>query len=264
MRWFKFYGQDWLTDLKVRRLSLEDKMCFITLLCLASTADEGGIVRNCDEATLIELSNLRDNPYDDDNEYRRALGCLSRYAALQIVTLHDNGDVTVNNFERRQGENLSNAERQKAYRERLKSKPKERNSSNVTRYNDSNARREEKRIEKNRIEEKTEPSLSFLEKLPEEVATSLSDKYHISPKGIQSKATDLLLYCKQKGKVYKDYQAFLENALRKDKAKLQLEYPLAVVKEEQEEIELTSEQIQKNKDIRANITNMLKNKSVLN
>lgn len=150
MRWFKFYGQDWLTDLKVRRLSLEDKMCFITLLCLASTADESGLVRNCDELTLIELSNLRQNPYDDDNEYNRAVGCLKRYEALQIVTLHDNGDVTVNNFERRQGENLSNAERQKAYRERLKTKPKERNARNVTRYNDSNARIEENRIDKNR------------------------------------------------------------------------------------------------------------------
>lgn len=262
MRWFKFYGQDWLTDLKVRRLSLEDKMCFITLLCLASTADEGGLVRNCDEFTLIELSNLRDNPYDDNNEYRRAIGCLKRYEALQIVTLYDNGDVTVNNFERRQGENLSNAERQKAYRERLKTKPKERNDSNITRYNDSNARIEENRIEKNREEEKKEPSLSFLEKLPTELSTSLSEKYHISPKGIQSKATDLLLYCKQKGKVYKDYKAFLENALRKDKSKLQLEYPLAVKKEQVEEVELTPEQVEKNRVLREGISNMLKVKKL--
>lgn len=261
MRWFKFYGQDWLTDLKVRKLSLEDKMCFITLLCLASTADEGGKVRNCDEVTLIELSNLRDNPYDTDNEYNRALGCLKRYEALQIVTLHDNGDVTVNNFEKRQGENLSNAERQKNYRERLKTMPKERNDSNVTRYNDSNARIEEKRIEKNREEEKKEPSLSFLEKLPEEVTSSLSEKYQISPKGIQSKATDLLLYCRQKGKTYKDYKAFLENALRKDKGTLQTTFPLAVVQRQEAEPELTPEQIERNRQLRQEISNMLKAKS---
>lgn len=262
MRWFKFYGQDWLTDLKVRKLSLEDKMCFITLLCLASTADEGGLVRNCDELTLIELSNLRQNIYDDDNEYNRALGCLKRYEALHIVTLHDNGDVTVNNFEKRQGENLSNAERQKAYRERLKTKPKERNDSNVTRYNDSNARIEENRIEKNREEEKKEPSLSFLEKLPEEVTSSLSEKYLISPKGIQSKATDLLLYCRQKGKTYKDYKAFLENALRKDKAQLQNLYPLVVKQEVQAEEELTPEQIAKNKEIKDSISAMLRSKKL--
>ena len=262
MRWFKFYGQDWLTDLKVRKLSLEDKMCFITLLCLASTADEGGLVRNCDEFTLIELSNLRQNPYDDDNEYNRALGCLKRYEALQIVTLHDNGDVTVNNFERRQGENLSNAERQKNYRERLKTKPKERNDSNITRYNDSNARVEENRIEKNRVEEKTEPSLSFLEVLPEELKASLSEKYQISPKGIQSKATDLLLYCKQKGKVYKDYKAFLENALRKDKGTLQTTFPLAVVKTQSQEEQLTPEQIERNRQMIMRISEIAKSKKL--
>lgn len=107
---------------------------------------------------------------------------------------------------------------------------------------------------------KPEPSLVFLEKLPEEVITSLSEKYHISPKGIQSKATDLLLYCKQKGKVYKDYKAFLENALRKDKVKLQAEYPLAVVRAVEAEPELTPEQVEKNRQIRENISNMLKAK----
>lgn len=107
-----------------------------------------------------------------------------------------------------------------------------------------------------------EASLSFLEQLPEELKTQLSEKYHISPKGIQSKATDLLLYCKQKGKTYKDYKAFLENALRKDKAKLQLEYPLAVKKEQPQEEKLTPEQIEKNRLLRENISNMLKAKKI--
>jgi hypothetical protein len=109
---------------------------------------------------------------------------------------------------------------------------------------------------------KTETSLSFLEKLPPEVTNELSEKYHISPKGIQSKATDLLLYCKQKGKVYKDYKAFLENALRKDKAKLQEVYPLEKKVEPQKEVELTPEQTEKNRQIRENITNMLKKKTI--
>lgn len=236
-------------------------MCFITLLCLASTADDCGLVRNCDEVTLIELSNLRDNPHNEDNEYRRAMGCLKRYEALQIVTLHGNGDVTVNNFERRQGENLSNAEKQKAYRERLKTKTKSGNDRYVTRYNDRYPRIEENRIEKNRIEEREEEkkksSLSLLENLPTEIVSTLSEKYHISPKGIRSKATDLVLYCKQKGKVYKDYGAFLENALRKDKQKLQQEYPLAVKKEMAVEVELTPEQIEKNRKIKDDISKML-------
>lgn len=108
--------------------------------------------------------------------------------------------------------------------------------------------------------DREENSLSFLDKLPEETKNELSEKYFISPKGIQSKATDLLLYCKQKGKVYKNYKAFLENALRKDKAKLQAEYPLAVKKEQPQDEQLTPEQMERNKQLREGISNMLKSK----
>lgn len=107
---------------------------------------------------------------------------------------------------------------------------------------------------------KSENSLSFLEELPEAIKGELSEKYAISPKGIQSKATDLTLYCKQNGKKYKDYKAFLENALRKDKAKLQNEFPLKVIPTAivQPEPELSPEMIEKNRIIRENISKMLK------
>src|SRR3990167_9589154 len=120
MKWFKFYGQDWLTDLKIMRMSIEDRLCFITLLCLASAEENGGTVKNCDEGALIHLTHLSEDPYDDNNEISRARGCLKRYEALHCVTINDNGDVTIVNFNRRQGENLSNAERQKNNRERHK------------------------------------------------------------------------------------------------------------------------------------------------
>ncbi len=149
MKWFKFYGQDWLTDLKVMGMSMEDRLCFVTLLCLASSSDKGGVICNCSEEAIIRLSNIPDWVTEDHNPAEKAKGCLERYAALQIVTLARNGDVTVNAFSRRQGENLSNAERQKTYRERLKTKSSKRNTSNVTRYNDSNARIDKNRIDKN-------------------------------------------------------------------------------------------------------------------
>lgn len=120
MRWFKFYGQDWLTDMKIRQMSPEDKLCYITLLCLASASDEQGLIRNCSEEEIITLTGLYYNPYDDDNPYTRAQGCLKRYEALRCVTLSDNGDVILLAFNKRQNENLSNAERQKKYRERHK------------------------------------------------------------------------------------------------------------------------------------------------
>lgn len=156
MKWFKFYGQDWLTDLKVMSMSIEDRLCFITLLCLASSEDNGGTVKNCDEESLIRLTHLYEDPHETDNEVSRARGCLERYKALHCVTINDNGDVTVVNFSTRQGENLSNAERQKNYRERhkkAKNKGKiesyKSNNSNADQRNDSNARIDKNRIDKN-------------------------------------------------------------------------------------------------------------------
>src|SRR5260221_6639676 len=111
MKWFKFYGQDWLTDLKIMSMSMEDRLCFITLLCLASSADEGGLIRGCTEEAIIRLSNIPDDSTSDDSPKDRAVGFLERCNALQTVTLACNGDVTLNHFQHRQEENLSNAER---------------------------------------------------------------------------------------------------------------------------------------------------------
>jgi hypothetical protein len=161
VKWFKFYGQDWLTDMKIMKMSMEDRLCYITLLSLASAAGEGGLVRNCDEDSLIKLSNIPDDPIHDFNPYEKAKGFLERCNALQIVTLASNGDVTVNAFERRQEQNLSNAERQKRYRERLKitTKPTfpKRNARYVTQSNDSNARIDKIRKENTESSSKEEP-----------------------------------------------------------------------------------------------------------
>ncbi len=135
-------------------MSMEDRLCYITLLALASSADNNGTIKACNEDALIRLANIPEDVFHDVNPYENARGCLKRYEALQCVTLHDNGDVTINNFERRQSEFLSNAERQKNYRERqkmannkVKKNNTKRNDSNVTQRNDSNARIEENRIE---------------------------------------------------------------------------------------------------------------------
>jgi hypothetical protein len=69
-------------------------------------------------------------------------------------------------------------------------------------------------------------SIEFLSQLPTQDLQELSQKYKISPRGIQSKATDLKLYCESKAKTYKNYRAFLENAIRKDQLKLRNDYPL--------------------------------------
>lgn len=256
MEWFKFYHNKWLTDRAINNLRPQDRLCFITLLCVTSQSDErNGIVTNYCEHEIIKLTQLDIDVYDDEkSDYHLAIGFTKRLADCGIIEVINDKQILIKNFEKRQDTMLSPAERAKKYRDKKK-------VTNVTDKSDErNARVEKSREDKIRVEEKKEPPLSFLEKLPEEVTSSLSEKYQISPKGIQSKATDLLLYCKQKGKTYKDYKAFLENALRKDKAKLQTEFPLKVIPTVivQQEPELSPEMIEKNRIIRENISKMLK------
>lgn len=127
----------------------------------------------------------------------------------------------------------------------------------------------EVRIGKVRIgKDKKESSLSYLEKPPEDVLEVLSEKYFVSKKGVKMKAYDLFLYCQQKGKVYKNYKAFLENALRKDRVDLQNKFPLEKRVERKEEREVVSaeEQVkieQRKREIKEGISKLIGNKKMV-
>lgn len=104
-------------------------------------------------------------------------------------------------------------------------------------------------------------SIEFLSQLPAQDLQELSQKYKISPRGIQSKATDLKLYCESKAKTYKNYRAFLENAIRKDQLKLRIEYPLpkqTAAPPEEKTRPLTPEEKQKLSEVNAAITSRFK------
>lgn len=253
MEWFKFYGSKWMTDPKIISLSAVDRICFITYLCLASSSDDrNGSVTGCNEATLLALSHV---------SFEEGKGVAERLEKRGLIEVIDEDSVKIPNFEKRQDRALTNAERQKKYRDKTTTVTK--SNENVTPCNET-VTLEKRRVEKSR-EEKRESkptrSLKFLETLPEEEKTALSEKYKISPKGIQEKATDLKLYCEQNGKKYKNYKSFLENAVRKDKKALQDKFPfVAKVDKPPPEQELSAEQKAKNAEIRANITDMLKNK----
>ena len=175
-KWFKFYGQDWLTDLKIIRLSVEDRLCYITLLCLASASSEQGTIHECDEEMLIQLSHIPFDHLNDHNPFEAARGCLSRFEELGMITLtvtercnRSVTDVTVNAFENRQNTLMTNAERQAKYREKMKEKELEQAKSNekvtpvTTKVTLEKNREEEKRIEKKR-EEKSEESVPLTHK----------------------------------------------------------------------------------------------------
>jgi hypothetical protein len=154
-QWFKFYGQDWLTDTKIIRMKIEDRLCFITLLCLASSAEEQGVIKNCTEESIIALTQLYEDVYNDDNEVSRAKGCFERFEALGMITNDNNDNVIINNFLKRQTSNLTGYERVKRFREKqkeLQNKPKNKGkiSDNTVNVINDNGRGEKKREEKKR------------------------------------------------------------------------------------------------------------------
>ena len=96
---------------------------------------------------------------------------------------------------------------------------------------------EENRIDKNRIE-KSNTSISYLLNIPEEDLKEFVERFDTGVKQIKSKAESLSLYCQSKGRVYKNYKAFLLNALKKDfKERVKVVQKIA-----EKEIELTAEQ----------------------
>ena len=159
MKWFKFYGQDWLTDLKIMKMSVEDRLCFITLLCLASSEENAGTIKNCDEEAVIELTHLYQDPYEDTNEYTRTKGFLGRLVDNKMITIDNAGNVIIVNFMKRQAQNLTGYERVKKYREKKKdSKIKVKSgekyviNDNASDNANDNARIDKNRIDKNRID----------------------------------------------------------------------------------------------------------------
>ncbi len=64
--------------------------------------------------------------------------------------------------------------------------------------------------------EKEEASVNFLKKIPKEVVEEFCLKFKCEPDNITTKANSLFDYCQSKGRKYKNYKAFLSNALRKD------------------------------------------------
>ncbi len=63
-------------------------------------------------------------------------------------------------------------------------------------------------------------SLKYLDNLPLEDIEEFEKKFELTSNEIKTKAAELKDYCLAKGRRYKDYKAFLRNALRKEYLKL--------------------------------------------
>lgn len=64
--------------------------------------------------------------------------------------------------------------------------------------------------------EKGVSSMEYLKNIPEADMVEFIGRFEISTSQVKSVAEDLILYCQRKGKSYKDYKAFLLNAIKKD------------------------------------------------
>lgn len=133
MQWFKFYGGEYLSDPKMFGLTPGERNCWTTLLSFACTSEDGGRIKHLTEQKLMIAAGY--SVMDDD--WEKTEGILDKFEALEMISRDSNGIVTVRNWGKRQETYLTNAERQKRYRERQKS------NAIVTRpLQQSNARRE--------------------------------------------------------------------------------------------------------------------------
>ena len=112
MKWFKFYGADYLIDPKIWGLSPTERSCWITLLCYASVNDNGKIT-NISEHQLMTQAGIDVMK----EEWRETEGVLEKLKKLKMIRI-DNGGIMIINWKKRQETNLTGYERVKRYRER--------------------------------------------------------------------------------------------------------------------------------------------------
>lgn len=148
-KWFKFYGGEYLSDPKIESLTLSERSCWITLMCLASMNSTDGLIEFLTVETLLNKSGIVFDPFHPE-EWDKSLSVLKKLERMRMVILHKNGDIEIINWSKRQETNLTDAERAKSYRDRKRvvTQSSQNKVTNVT--------QEEKRIDKNRIEHRTE------------------------------------------------------------------------------------------------------------
>lgn len=199
MEWFKFYQNKWLTDRAIARLRPQDRLCFLTLLCVTAQSDErNGTVTQYDEREIITLTHLSVDVSDESkSDYHRAIGFTDRLCEVGLIVRNNDGSICIPNFEKRQNSNLSGAERAKKYREKS-------SVTNVTQKSDeSNAREEKIREDKRRVEKK--------EKYGDNSNVLLTLDEHqklcelLSPQVVETLIGELDLYIGSKGVRYKSH-----------------------------------------------------------
>jgi len=147
-----------MSDLCIARLRPEDRLCFITLLCVTNMTDDtderSGIVERFSEDVIIQMTHLQDDPYDHElSSYGRAEGFAKRLEEEGLISFIDETTIIINSYKKRQNAFLTNAERQrKSRKNKAEKKMSQKCHKNVTPMShESNARVEKSRVEKSRV-----------------------------------------------------------------------------------------------------------------
>jgi len=184
MNWFKFYGQDFLTDMKMSQLSIAERLMWVTMLALAHSENRSGNISYCNESLLKAKLGL----LESDREWDEMNGFLDLFEKLDMIEKTDNG-VRLINFEKRQQMQFTPAEKQARYREKHK-ESNESNQAKVTSVTADKNRIDKIRIDKNIKENKT-TAVAVLEPTTHNDITFVYDifKKHfgVSPKAIKAK-----------------------------------------------------------------------------
>lgn len=85
--------------------------------------------------------------------------------------------------------------------------------------NPSKEKRSKDKLSKEKGITPLERKPEYLRNIPQSDLTEFSKTYSWSNEDIKTKGEDLALYCESKGKTYRNYRAFLQNALRNDRPK---------------------------------------------
>ena len=162
MQWFKFYGAEYLIDPKMATLTPCERSCWLSLLCYAAAAENGGSISHLSEDHLMAHSGI-DIMSDD---WTKTQGVLDRFVKLDMITL-DNGVITLSNWTKRQGTALSGYERLKKWRE----KHRDDNNDNVSMITNDNGKRERERDRKKEVSKETGNGENAMRKIGDFVKT---------------------------------------------------------------------------------------------
>jgi len=160
--WFKFYGGEYLYDPKIMSLSAPERSCWITLLCYASVSEIPGEIKHLTEERILIASGID----TVDDLWNETLGFLKKFQKLEMITVDDNGMITVKNFRKRQDTALTSYERVKKFREKQRLDNAD-NANDNSRVEKSRSRVENIREEKKVIKESREAYKKEKAKEPE-------------------------------------------------------------------------------------------------